>query len=301
MLLNIFDPALLVYRYQDLANQLHHCFTRLEALTLHRQMIRQWGLQTAMSQALISLLWQHFAQSTPHGNQLHDLRDFMFQDMQRATIIDVQDQTPQPTLSPPSILCGCVQDNNVVQAWLGLVSACLNNPPHTNCSPQIPTWRSHEVTHWPQVITVIVANSDAPSPSQPSPIPLVWDEDSWFSQLAAISWWPDLEKCVQVHMKTNQAIRTHPCCTDSPLPFTCEPPFLDSLARYCSSKQLQRQLVKALTKLVYGVHDAGLGLERMQQQKLRFRVSDFWRVHGRDQNGQLILDMFGPHDIDGVG
>jgi hypothetical protein len=160
--------------------------------------------------------------------------------------------------------------------------------------PQIATWETPAV-HQYDSVSITISDPKSATDIQ-FDLPLVWDDDSWAVQLVKHDWWPDLQRCVELEFKSNPAIRSHSMVRKEPMSFKSSKRFRDSLDRFCSDKHLQRSLVEALTKKVYGIHDVGLGDERLGDIR-RFRVTDFWRVHYRMEDDRLVLLEFGPHDI----
>jgi hypothetical protein len=92
-------------------------------------------------------------------------------------------------------------------------------------------------------------------------------------------------------------MRRYPGVRERPIPLECTDAFWKSVDRL--EERLRRALIQALTKRAYGILDASLGDEPLGEIR-RFRVTDFWRVHYRDQGDRLTLEEFGPHSIGGV-
>ena len=70
---------------------------------------------------------------------------------------------------------------------------------------------------------------------------------------------------------------------------------MKSLDELCNSST-RKAFIKALSKKVYGIHDAGLKDESFKRVR-RFRVTSFWRVHYRIVGGSIVLEEFGPHNM----
>ena len=60
MLLSLLDPDLLIYDYAHWHNREPHCFSRFEALTLHRRMIREYDQKMGLSNELAALIYENF-------------------------------------------------------------------------------------------------------------------------------------------------------------------------------------------------------------------------------------------------
>jgi len=144
-----------------------------------------------------------------------------------------------------------------------------------------------------------IHGSETEADSRVYHLPLVWDDDSWAIQLVTLEWWPDLSRCVELHFRTNPGMRHYPVAREQPIPFECTDAFWKSVDRFCRDKQKRRSLIEALTKRVYGILDASLGDEPFGEVR-RFRVTDFWRVHYREEHDRLVLEEFGPHSMGGV-
>ena len=153
---------------------------------------------------------------------------------------------------------------------------------------QVGTWNLDGGRGDTQSLTVQI-NSDSYD------LPLVWDEESWASQLASQDAWPDLQRCVEFYIQNNPALKNHTSALASPMPFVDTPAFWDSIETYCQPP-LRSLLIKAIAKRAYGILDASLGDEAFGSVR-RFRVTDFWRVHYTEQDGSLRLEQFGPHDM----
>ena len=108
-----------------------------------------------------------------------------------------------------------------------------------------------------------------------------------------------MQRCIELHFRTNPGMRDYAEARERPMPFECTDAFWRSVERFCQGEQLRRSLITALTKRAYGILDVSLGDESLGEIR-RLRVTDFWRVHYREEGDRLVLEEFGPHSIGGV-
>ena len=298
MLLSALDPALLFYKVEDWQDRKPHCFDRFRALALHFRVTREYGQKIAMSDTFDGLIWQFFPWNANFKNisELRDLRQVMFSLLQRVERINTK-MVGALSLEPVGIVCKYVEVPEVIGAWEELLCGCVDET-GARFDPQIATWETPAVRQC-QSISLTIFDPEAETDTQYN-LPLVWDDDSWATQLVKQYWWPDLQRCVELEFRTNPGIRSHSMAREQQIPFECSRKFRESLDQFCNDKQLQSSLVRALTKKVHGIHNAGLGDEQIGEIR-RFRVTDFWRVHYRMEGNQLVLLEFGPHDIGGIG
>lgn len=297
MLLSALDPALFIYEYEDWQTREAHCFNRFAALTLHRGVIKEYGQKMAMSDTFAALIQQFFPWNSYRNiGELRDLARFFYEDLQRAEYIGTE-VAGEASLQPTGIVCQHVQVPEVVDAWKGLLRGCVDEAVLTEFDPQIATWETASLREYSDPMTLTFHDSEAGT--QAYHLPLVWDDDSWAVQLVTQEWWPDLQRCVALHYRTNPGMRDYPGARAQPRPFECTDAFWKSVNRYCKDEQLRRSLIAALTKRAYGILDASLGDESFRDVR-RFRVTDFWRVHYREEGDRLVLEEFGPHSIGGV-
>jgi hypothetical protein len=298
MLLSALDPTLLFYKLEDWQARKTHCFDRFRALVLHFRVTREYGQQIAMTGNLEGLIYQFFPWNADFKNisELRDLRNFVLNDIQRVRRIDAK-VAGDIDLRPTGIVCKYVEDPGVIAAWEELLHGCIDEI-SAGFDPQIATWDTLAVRQCDSM-SLTIRDSEEEIDVQYD-LPLVWDRDSWATQLVKQDWWPDLQRCVELEFRTNPGIRYHSMVREQAIAFKCSKRFLDSLKRSCNSIHLQHSLIEALTKKVYGIRNAGLGDEQIGNIG-RFRVTDFWRVHYRVEGGQIVLLEFGPHDMDGIG
>ncbi len=301
-MLSALDPALLIYDYEDWQARESHCFSRFEALTLHRGMIRQYGQKMAISSSFAGLVYQSFPWSEDYRgiNELRDLRQFILEEIQRSEWVDYTGTkvTGEISLQPAGIVCKYVESPEVIDAWEELLCGCVDEVVLTEFDPQIATWETASLREHSGAMLLAIHDSEAEVSTQYN-LPLVWDDDSWAMQLVTQDWWPDLQRCVELHFKTSPGMRDYPGVRKQPIPFECADAFCKSVDRYCKDKQLRRFLIEALAKRVYGILDASLHDEPLGDVR-RFRVTRFWRVHYREEDDRLVLEEFGPHSIGGV-
>ena len=297
MLLSALDPALLIHRYEDWQARAPHCFSRFEALTLHRRVIRQYGQKIAMSGTLAGLIYQFFPWNKNYRgiSELRDFRQFILQELEKAHYIDTKGAA-EVSLEPTGIVCKYVEALEVIDAWEELLCGCVDETVLNKFDPQIATWETVSLREHSGAMTLTIHDSEAGAGTQFHHLPLVWDDDSWAMQLATQEWWPDLQICVEFHFRTHPAMRAYPGVREQPIPFECTYAFWKSVDRFCKDKHLRRRLIEALTKMVYGIYDAGLGVEWLGEI-CRFRVTDYWRVHCREEDDWLVLEEFGPHSM----
>lgn len=296
--LSILDSSLLVYKYEDWRNREPHCISRFEALTLHREEIQKYDQKMAMSDEFRALMYQSFPYRENYRSisELRDFRGFIYHDLQKAHNITPKDPRGI-TLGPTGIVCEYIDAQEVVDAWKGLLYGCLDEVVSVDFDAQVATWETLSLSHCSEPKNLTVQVSEGTS-TEVYRLPLIWDDDSWATQLVTQDWWPDLHRCVELHFKTS-GLRSHSCVRERPVPFECTRNFRRSLDQ-CTSSHLRHSLIRALTKMVYGVHDAGLSVERLGTIR-RFRVTAFWRVHCREEGGRLVFEEFGPHGIGGIG
>jgi hypothetical protein len=301
MLLSLLDPALLIYKYEDWQVREVHCFDRFEALTLHRRIIREFDQKIAMSIDLAGLIYQFFPWSKNFSgiDELRDFRQFILEELQRADYIDSKIAL-EIDLQPNGIVSVHVEASEVLEAWKELLCGCVDESILTEFDPQIATWETEILRESSEPMMLTIHDSETKAETHIYKLPLVWDDNSWAMQLATQEWWPDLHRCVELHFRTNRAMRDYAEVREEPIPFETTNRFRSSVERYCNTDHhLRGALIAALTKKVYGILDAGLGDESFKGIR-RFRVTDFWRVHYREDGNRIVLEQFGRHSIGGA-
>ena len=296
MFLSALDPDLLIYNYADWQNREPHCWDRFGALALHRRMSREYDQKIAISNQFCALICQSFPWGTGYRNitELRDLRQFVLEDLQKAHYLEAQ-AGKNVTLQPTGIVCQHVGEAEIYEAWEALLCGCVDEGTLTEFVLQVAAWDTPTVRahSGPMILTVHDLDSDTETRHD---LPIVWNEDSWATQLSTQDWWPDLQRCVELLFRTNPGLKGYPGVRAQPIPFECSSAFSGSLNHYCTTQYLRISFIEALTKKVYGVTDASLGDERIGTLS-RFRVTRFWRVHYREESNRILLQEFGPHDI----
>ena len=293
MLISALDPSLLIYQEEHWRNREAHCFDRVRALTLHRRIIRNHSQGIAMSNRLVSIVYQSFpwADNFKHFSELRDLRQFILDDLTRAHYISAS-EFGEVSLEPDECTCQHVSNPEVTVAWKELLWGCIEDAMSSQFDAQIATWQTPDASPQHKSISLHI---DQKGHDEIHDFPLVWDENSWTQRLACQDAWPDLKRCVELYFLSSPAMQNHSGIRDNPVPFTCTDTFWKSVNDLCEP-QMRLLLVKALAKRVYGMLDRGLHDEPFRQVR-RFRVNLFWRVHYQDLGNEIVLDEFGEHDI----
>jgi len=247
-----------------------------------------------MTNSFAALTYQSFPCNAADIPELRDLRLLILEELQRALYVD-PGVAGDVTFEPTGIVCEYVEVPEIIAAWKLLLCGCLDQRMLSQFDPQIATWETVSLRRHSGGIRVIFCNSDGQAGAEVREFPLVWDKDTWAIQLVTQDWWPDLHLCVELHFSTNPGMRNYPAVREQPIAFECTRAFWRSVNRLCRQAD-RRRLIEALAKLVYGIHDASLGLEPIGET-WRFRVTDFWRVHCRREADRFVLEEFGPHDI----
>ena len=303
MILTVIDPALLKYDCEDLNTGRSCCIERLEALTNHREVIKKYSLRIAMSESFANFILSLFPWKQSGNNMLRDLREFILIDLQQKAHYLVTDEDIGVEISPKGVLCQYVESQDLVRAWGQVLVGCVSDVNSTQCTSNIATWSCPSIVPLIELITLAPITSQTAKSRHKYFIPLVWDYDSWANQLITQDWWPDLHLMVELTFITNTAIRNHVQARASPINFDCSDGFWQAANNFCCDDYIRRSFVEALTKLIYGLHDKGLGVEPVLSRPgiYRFRVTRSVRVHYHMEGKKLIIDEIGPHGIDGIG
>ena len=303
MILTSIDPALLTYDCEDFNTGRSCCFERLEALTNHREIIKKYNVRIAVSHSFTDFILSLFPWKQSGNNMLRDLREFILTDLQRKADYVDTDESIEVEISPKGVLCQYLECQDLVRAWEQILVGCVGGSNATQYTLNIATWDCLAIV--PQIELIIVAPIvyQTSKASHKYGIPLVWDYDSWANQLISQDWWPDLHLMVELTFITNTAIKNHAQARASPMSFDFSDGFWESANNFCCDNDTRQSFVEALTKLVHGVHDKGLGLEPVQSRSgvYRFRVTRTIRVHYHMEGEWLIVDEIGPHKIMGIG
>lgn len=253
-----------------------------------------------MSSPFAGLVYQCFPWNGDYRGikEFRDLRRFILEELQRAYYIDTRVGT-EVDLQPNGIVCQYVEAPEVFDTWEELLCSCVDAAVLAEFDPQIATWETPALHDYSTPMILTIHDSEDRAGTSVHHLPLVWDDDSWATQLVAQEWWPDLQRCVELHFRTNPGMRDYPGVREQPIPFECTDAFWKSANRFCRDKQQRRSLIEALTKRMYGILDASLGDEPFGEVR-RLRVTDFWRVHYREEDDRLVLEEFGSHSMGGV-
>ena len=294
MLVSALDPALLVYQEEHWRTREQHFLNRIKALVLHRKYIRENAQQIVITPSFAALINELFPWSSDYKsiNELRDLRQFMLEELARARYIE---EPPRPiglSLQPDDLTCMHVESEEVLDAWQHFLVACVDGDASSEFDAQVVTWATPVNLTNSQSITLTI---DKGSGIEDHQLPLVWDDESWSSRLTPHESWPDLNMCVELYVKANPGILSHPMCRNQPIPFEWTEEFWKSVSDLCQPR-MRPLLVKAIAKKVYGILDAPLGDEPLGRIR-RFRVTIFWRVHYQQYNDRIVLEEFGEHDI----
>ena len=306
ILLAALDPDLVIYDPEDFDREdwrqdTKHSALRLAALSLHRQMIKYYNLKIAITDQFWNSVSEHFPWNTRDYAKTHDFRMFMFEELAKRQYKLEPANCQSISLNPAQIVCCYIDCENVVRTWEQLLVGFTENVDQSQFNLNIATWeKAIFISNLkPDVIKLeyCIEGED----NKEYAFSVIYDDNSWYKRLAAHDWWPNLELMVGLHYKTNNAIQSYDGVREYPMKLVYDHTFTGSVYQYYCNVQIREPLIEALTKVVYGVHDAGLGLEKIGKHAYRFRVTDFWRVHCFIKQDQVTLNKFGQHRIDGVG
>uniref|UniRef100_A0A7V0Z648 Uncharacterized protein n=1 Tax=candidate division WOR-3 bacterium TaxID=2052148 RepID=A0A7V0Z648_UNCW3 len=109
--------------------------------------------------------------------------------------------------------------------------------------------------------------------------------------------WPDLKKCVEIYFKISPSMQQYHNVLKEPLDFEYSENFLKAVERYCTTNELKRQFIDALTKVVYKIPSSGLQDVKIKEMGdlYHFYVSFSFRVYYRKKDDHIILKKFIPH------
>ena len=294
MLVSALDPALLVYQEEHWRTREQHFLSRMKALGLHRKYIRENAQQIIITLRFAALVNQLFPWNKDYQalGELRDLRQFVFEDLGKARYIEESPPPDGVSLQPDHLTCMHVENDAVLDAWEDLLVACVDGDASTEFDVQVATWATPVDLAPSQSITLTINKG---SGTEDHHLPLVWDEGSWSSRLSPQDSWPDLPMCVELYLKTNPRMQSHPQCRQQPIPFECTDEFWKSVNDLCQPK-MRLLLVKAIAKRVHGILDSKLHDEPLGRIR-RFRVTGFWRVHYQQYHDKIVLEEFGEHNI----
>ena len=293
MFLSALDPALLIYELEDWVGNEAHCLSRLDALRMHRKMLREHEQPIVTTDDLDAILYGTFPLNPQYKNiaELYDVRRFIFEDLQRAHRVSPQLEK-LVTLQPEGITCTHLVTPTVDKVWEALLLGCVAEAIQTSDTVQIITWKEDASGQLPETMTLTVTGE---SETATYLLPVVWDADSWLTQLAPLDAWPDFQRCVELCFLADPGMRSFERVRERPLPFEWTDRFEKSVGALCQPP-LRTALLKALTKTVYGISDTGLHDEPYGDVR-RIRVTRAWRIHYQDFGDKIVFDEFGPHDL----
>lgn len=109
--------------------------------------------------------------------------------------------------------------------------------------------------------------------------------------------WPDLKKCVELYYKISPSMQKYHKVLKNPLDFEYSENFLKEVVRYCTTNELKRRFIDALTKVVYKISGPGLGDVKIKEMDdlYHFYVSFSFRVYYRKKDNIIFLEKFLPH------
>jgi len=109
--------------------------------------------------------------------------------------------------------------------------------------------------------------------------------------------WPDLKKCVEIYFKISPSMQQYHNVLKKPLDFEYSENFLKAVERYCTTNELKRQFIDALTKVVYKIPSSGLQDVKIKEMGdlYHFYVSFSFRAYYRKKDDLIILEKFIPH------
>ena len=294
MLLSALDPALLLYQQDHWQTRQSHFFSRINALVMHRNIVRRYNQQIAISNDIAALVQQFFPWKEDYKTigELRDLRQFILEELGRAHYVDVTREADEITLQPANLTCAHIEAPSVLDAWKQLLCACAEQEANSEFDTQVATWEDPLHSVGSQSMTVTVNEGTG---NEDHYLPLVWDENSWANRMNSEDSWPDLRKCVALYFQANFGMRSYPYVRPHPIEFEWTDTFWKSVEDFCQPR-MRQLLVKAIAKKVYGILDSTLGDESLGAFR-RFRVTSFWRVHYREFGDRIVLEEFGEHDM----
>jgi len=312
MLLSALDPALLFYRFEDWLSRQVHCRNRFDAMALHKRICSKFDLKTAISDQMTALVFEHFPYEAEKRQipEARDLRLVIDRLLQMSHPV-MQRSSCKAVLKPEGVVAQHIRLEEIVNAWNEILGWLCTQGMTGEFCPQIATWDNVELHRHAARVILAIAEDEVQGEMSSFELPLVWDEDSWFAQLATLDLWDisNLDRSVEVHFKACPFYRQLSGVKEKPTPFRLSPAFEKELAKHCATdKALQRAFIEALTKLVHRIPDPSLGDEVIQSRRRggerRFRITCAGhpplRGHYHFAGGTIILDRFGPHRIDGI-
>ena len=292
MLLTAVDPDLLLYEVKEWNEQREDVLRRMRALATHRSMMRQGGAKLAISNGFASHIYSRFPWDITAKNipELRDLRRFVTDDISKAEFVAEFSDYEDSSLLPHGITCAIVLTSDTYAIWLDLLVAAIHRQDSLGWQMQVATWAIPIERSGVTELTVAFRHGDVVREEHVS---LIWDEESWQQAFATQDAWPDLRLCAERYFLGHSGLRNHPTVRQEPFELEYTDAFWKSVER---QPDMHRALIRSVAKLIYGVRDPGLGDEQFGNRR-RCRVSDFWRVHYRQEGDKIFLEEFGEHDI----
>lgn len=283
------DPSLLVYEPTLIGMSSPNADARIETLTFHRRMIRDFSHEIVMTDDLHAKLWHLFPWAPEYKNlpATRDLRQVLSDLAQRQRHIASAGREDL-VIEPDDATCEGIADEGLRSLWFDLLGSCWLE----GVDLQVATYIGNYTRELPKEISLAFASE--PSLGK-NTIPLVWDEASWVDRLSPLEDWPDLHRCVAICYQKNSGMQGYAGPMKEPRRFEYTSAFQKSIDAVLDS-DLRARIVDAVTKRVYEILDDGLRDEQFGKMR-RFRVSDFWRINYDVVNSTLVLVEFGKHDI----
>ena len=232
MFLSALDPALLIYELEDWVGNEAHCLSRLDALRMHRKMLREHEQPIVTTDDLDAILYGTFPLNPQYKNiaELYDVRRFIFEDLQRAHRVSPQLEK-LVTLQPEGITCTHLVTANGRQSLGGIASwMCGGGDPKPATPYKSLPGRKMHPGQLPETMTLTVTGE---SETATYLLPVVWDADSWLTQLAPLDAWPDFQRCVELCFLADPGMRSFERVRERPLPFEWTDRFEKSVGALC--------------------------------------------------------------------
>ena len=283
----IHSPALLTCTPEDLAGPTHDFLKRIAALVLHREMVRGYRATLVTSAQLVERILVLFPWAQAGLEGVRDLRQVVMDDLQRAEYIALAADGDY-SLQPPTSL-GPDVDAEVAALWARTAwsgASGLDEMLH------VLSWMNPYTS---PAITIDQADENLGSHA----LRVLASRADWAEAIDPCAAWPNLRLAVDTYYLRADGLGAYPLPGSHwPMPYEWTDEFIDSVDSLAVPAGLLREVVKSITKRVYGSMDRGLGDEVIAGIG-RFRVTRFWRIH-YSPGPTIVLRRFGPHDMDGI-
>jgi hypothetical protein len=279
----VVNVALLVYSEDEWERQTRSALERLAALVMHREMARRHGARVLFSANLLDLLLASFPWRVGFPG-LRDVHQMLLEVAQRAEWVEPADRIDET--EPPAGL-------GLDHVPAGVICEMVSILVHESREADLPFVLSWE--HPDSRPTADVRDLDGNLRA----FPVVLTRIGWAGVCAPEATWPDLELAVEDYYLRHDGLASRSCPSGYPLPFRATTGFQESVDAVACPTGLLAEMVKAVSKRVYGVLDRALG-DEMIEGTSRFRVTRFYRIHYHFDGRLLVLDRFGPHRMDGI-